>query len=273
MRNFKWILLLGGAAYFSVVAATKLAAQTNQNIPTKTVFVSEGKQPTLVSELIGMEVVNQQQEKIGEIKDIAMDVVAGKLNYVVFSTGGFLGLGEKLIPLPSASMKVDLNGKKLVLNADKESLKRAQGMDRNNWPAVADRKTISKGDSVAKNRAHFQGVASGVTPVNRPGLEIREAAGAEFNLVPGKILKGSDVLGMDVKGVADTRLGEIRDVAVDLESGRVVYAALASGGFLGLGEKLVAVTPSDLTRAEDDKSFVLKTKLETLPSLPAINKN
>src|SRR5262245_45233708 len=51
------------------------------------------------SGLLGMEVRNRENQKLGEIKDLVMEN-PGKVNYAVLAVGGFLGLGEKLIALP-----------------------------------------------------------------------------------------------------------------------------------------------------------------------------
>jgi len=53
--------------------------------------------------------------------------------------------------------------------------------------------------------------------------------------------RASEIIGMDVRGRAgDDEIGEISDVMIGAE-GKIVYAAVSFGGFLGLGEKLFAV--------------------------------
>ncbi|MFP4106910.1 MAG: PRC-barrel domain-containing protein [Phycisphaerae bacterium] len=53
--------------------------------------------------------------------------------------------------------------------------------------------------------------------------------------------KLSQVIGLDVKGQNNKTVGEIEDVLIDLEEGRLVYAVIGDAGFLGLGEKLSVV--------------------------------
>ncbi|QGJ71096.1 Hypothetical protein PBC10988_27990 [Planctomycetales bacterium 10988] len=43
------------------------------------------------------------------------------------------------------------------------------------------------------------------------------------------------------------RVGRITDLAIDLRNGQIKYAAVSIGGFLGIGDKLVAVNPDQLT--------------------------
>jgi sporulation protein YlmC with PRC-barrel domain len=58
--------------------------------------------------------------------------------------------------------------------------------------------------------------------------------------------KASDLIGMTVKNYQDVKLGKVEDLAVDVESGRVVQVILSTGGFLGMGDTLTAVPPGAL---------------------------
>ena len=96
------------------------------------------KRTDKASGLIGMEVRNRQNEKLGEIKDLVMDMNSGKVSYVVLSVGGFLGIGEKLIALPPNVAKVGDNPEYIVLDADKAKIQAAPGFAATAWPAPND---------------------------------------------------------------------------------------------------------------------------------------
>jgi len=51
-----------------------------------------------------------------------------------------------------------------------------------------------------------------------------------------------DILGQDVRSTTGQDLGEVQDLLVDTDSGRVVYALISTGGVLGMGE-IVHVVP------------------------------
>ena len=55
------------------------------------------------------------------------------------------------------------------------------------------------------------------------------------------IVRASDVIGMDVRNNADEDLGSIEDLAINPTTGKIEYAAVSMGGFLGMGDKLFAV--------------------------------
>lgn len=53
-------------------------------------------------------------------------------------------------------------------------------------------------------------------------------------------IRMSQLVGMDVRNARGENLGDIKDLVVDADSGRVQYAVVGIGGFLGIGEKLSA---------------------------------
>jgi len=90
------------------------------------------------SGLLGMEVRNSENQKLGEIKDLVMEMNSGRVSYAVLSVGGFLGIGEKLIALPPTALKATDAGDHLMLSADKAKIQAAPGFAATAWPAPGD---------------------------------------------------------------------------------------------------------------------------------------
>ncbi|MHC8372580.1 PRC-barrel domain-containing protein [Pseudomonas sp. MDT1-85] len=88
--------------------------------------------------LIGNDVYNHNEEDLGDIKEIMLDVRSGRVSYAVLSFGGFLNMGEKLFAVPWNALTLDTVNKRFVLNVDKERLEHAPGFDKDNWPNMAD---------------------------------------------------------------------------------------------------------------------------------------
>ena len=88
--------------------------------------------------LIGNDVYNLQDESLGDIKEIMLDMRSGQVAYAVLSLGGFLGIGEKLFAVPWSALTLDTENKRFVLSVDKDRLEKAPGFDRNKWPNMAD---------------------------------------------------------------------------------------------------------------------------------------
>ena len=89
--------------------------------------------------LTGDKVVNPQNEDLGKIEHLMIDLASGRIAYAVLSFGGFLGMGDKLFAIPWSALTVDTVEKRFILKVDKELLKRAPGFDKDQWPNMADR--------------------------------------------------------------------------------------------------------------------------------------
>lgn len=93
--------------------------------------------------LIGNEVRNNQDENLGEIKEIMLDVADGGIEYAVLSFGTVLGMGGKLFAVPWSALKLDTEEKCFRLDVAKDRLKDAPGFDKDDWPDFADKTLVN----------------------------------------------------------------------------------------------------------------------------------
>ena len=89
--------------------------------------------------LDGNDVYNHQDEDLGDIKEIMLDMSSGRVAYAVLSFGGFMGMGEKLFAVPWSALKLDTVEKRFLLDINKDRLEHAPGFDKDNWPDMADK--------------------------------------------------------------------------------------------------------------------------------------
>ena len=87
------------------------------------------------------------------------------------------------------------------------------------------------------------------------------------------VLSASTIAGDGVRNRKGEDLGTIRDLMIDLGSGRVAYAVLSFGGFLGFGDKLFAVPFTALELQPDEHKFVLDVDQERLERAHGFDKN
>jgi sporulation protein YlmC with PRC-barrel domain len=100
---------------------------------------TDGTAPRLMGAdtLIGEDVYNLQDENLGDIKEIMLDMQTGEIAYAVLSFGGWLGLGDKLFAVPWRSLQLDTDNKRFLLDCSKQQLKNAPGFDKDHWPDMA----------------------------------------------------------------------------------------------------------------------------------------
>ncbi|MGE5450697.1 MAG: PRC-barrel domain-containing protein [Acidobacteriota bacterium] len=90
-----------------------------------------------VSKIMGTDVRNLQGDKVGDIKDVVVNR-NGTITYAIVSTGGFLGMGNRLHAVPWEVLQTQPGKKYRVLDIDKDRLKKAPSFDPDNWPNVVD---------------------------------------------------------------------------------------------------------------------------------------
>jgi sporulation protein YlmC with PRC-barrel domain len=71
-------------------------------------FVTINGNDDLSSKLVGLDIYNNDQKDIGQIKDVAMEPNGRAQAYIV-SVGGFLGVGEHYVAVNPQAVKVSYN--------------------------------------------------------------------------------------------------------------------------------------------------------------------
>jgi len=72
-----------------------------------------------------------------------------------------------------------------------------------------------------------------------------------------RIEKSTDLINANIKNKSGDHIGYLEDLAVELPSGRVAYAALSTKNALGLGGKLFAIPFTPLAWSDDHKFLIL----------------
>ncbi len=103
---------------------------------------SDGPGPEVMdaATLIGDSVVNANDEDLGKVEAIMLDVQSGRISNAVLSFGGFLGMGTKLFAIPWSALTLDTEEERFILDIPKEKLDNAPGFDKDHWPSMADQR-------------------------------------------------------------------------------------------------------------------------------------
>jgi hypothetical protein len=90
------------------------------------------------SDLIGMTVNTYQEEKLGKVEEVGVDVESGRIVQVIVSSGGLFGVGSRLTAVPPSALHHDAALKVVHLDTDKEKLKAAPEFDATKWALHSD---------------------------------------------------------------------------------------------------------------------------------------
>jgi len=102
------------------------------------------------SELVGMSVKNHQDETVGEVHNLLLDLTSGRVVAVVISTGGFLGMNGELSAVPPVALGFTEDRRGLRLDTTKEALANAPHFSGDQWP------DFNKADYSAKVHRAYQ---------------------------------------------------------------------------------------------------------------------
>lgn len=86
------------------------------------------------------------------------------------------------------------------------------------------------------------------------------------------VLSATNVIGARVRNSKNESLGKIEDIVLDTRHGRIAYAVLSFGGFMGLGSKLFPIPWQALAQASDGDEFILDVEKEALREAPGFEK-
>lgn len=100
-----------------------------------------------------------------------------------------------------------------------------------------------------------------------------ENHGRKHANTPAKYLTASTIIGDKVYNNLNENLGDIKDIMLNVEDGKIEYVIIEFGGFLGIGEKYFAVPFRALAIDTSRHAFVLGQKREVLENAPGFDKD
>jgi sporulation protein YlmC with PRC-barrel domain len=108
-----------------------------------------------ITDIIGMTVNNYQNEKLGRVEDLAVDVESGRIVQVILSTSGFPGRGNALAAVPPGALRHDAADNVLHLNAGKAKLAVALKFDTSKWDADTQSNRVTEVHGYFGERPYF----------------------------------------------------------------------------------------------------------------------
>ena len=171
----------------------------------------------LASNIVGMSVRGAQGNNIGQVEDLAIDMKTGQVRYAVLAFDpGFLS-GERMVPIPMKELRMGNDRNSLVYQKNKEQLERI-AMNKSEW-----------NDELVRNKERLAKIdlAWGMPPFNGTTL-----------------VRASNLMDKEVQNKAGENIGEIEDLVISMDQGKVHYAMLEfERGWL-TPERTVAVPTS-----------------------------
>ncbi|MCD1641446.1 PRC-barrel domain-containing protein [Aurantimonas coralicida] len=272
-----------------------------------------GADQYLSENLIGASVYSgpgEDAESLGDIGDLVVSS-SGQVEAGVVGVGGFLGIGEKDVAVPFDRLEMtraDGDEVRIVASATREELEQASSFEDERpsemtaenegemtptAEAPTDEPTERVADAAetteqpADNMAATDGVVTATGTAAGTGMAANSTAENDTTASVGGSsersqmtpvtdsaqLTADNLMGTTVYGPDDSTVGDIGDIALNAE-GSVDAVIVDVGGFLGIGEKPVAVAMDNLQFMQDaNGSMYLYTQFteEQLENAPEYN--
>jgi sporulation protein YlmC with PRC-barrel domain len=269
-------MLLASTALATLVTTSAMAANTTANATATTTASSEtvvttdhnaamNQDGSLASDLIGSAVYGSSSEDadmIGDVNDIVISP-EGDVASVIVGVGGFLGIGEKDVAVSYETIEwVDRDGERwLVANMTREQLEAAPAFDRTTLYTEArstDKEMNATGQMDAEDKT-AENIENGDSAVEMAEEKTQRIDRSQMTAVMADELSAENLIGRTVYGANDENIGEVGDVLLSADN-KVEGFVLDVGGFLGMGEKEVAISPENLDiRADADGELTVFT--------------
>lgn len=87
------------------------------------------------------------------------------------------------------------------------------------------------------------------------------------------VVPASKIVGETVVDRQNRSLGKIHELVIDAKKGRLAYAVLSFGGFMGMGNKLFALPWRALEFANTENKLILNVEQEKLKAAPGFDRD
>ena len=206
LRGFGCVLALGTLALLELAAGGPTHANFRDVQPSVSV--------------IGLEIKDTQDQTLGRVKDLALDLENGRLVEVIVSSGGFLGFGQRTVAVPPGALRFDPAERVLRLNVDQEKFKAAPDFAMSRWAEHCQSQRVAEAYRYYGQEPYFAADGQG----SRSGNTASEPL--------GYVQRSSKLLNLPVKNLQHELLGSVNTFQYDLPRGRVLHVVVLVPGSL-----------------------------------------
>jgi sporulation protein YlmC with PRC-barrel domain len=248
------------AAYAEDAANPAKAANASTEVSKQSPagYFTAAPDQVLASSVLGKTVytgVDEQGEAIGDVNDVVINADGGA-EAMVIGVGGFLGIGEKDVAIGFDRVSwSDRDGQRIiVVAATKEELQAAPEFQRTaimegTAATLPENPASSAPPLITDENTGVTQPATGTTPQMtdpdlNPSVDTNTTASTpsdELKQVDPVQIGADKLIGTQVEVADGTKVGEIGDVIVG-KDGKIEAYVIDVGGFLGIGEKPVAMS-------------------------------
>lgn len=191
---------------------------------------------------VQIEIKNLQDETLGQVVDLGIDLINGRVVEVLVESDSSLEVDNKIVAVPPGALKRDLDGKVYRLEVSRALFRTAAAIDLDNWDDFGRSDRVAAAYRLFGQEAYFlvDGVTA-TTPEERPKVSL------------GYVQRCNKLMGMPVGNFQGDSFGEVWSMSLDILKGRILSViVLAPGNF-----KTKSVIPAEAFEFTADRTGLL----------------
>ncbi|GGC79057.1 PRC-barrel domain-containing protein [Marinobacter halophilus] len=143
--------------------------------------------------------------------------------------------------------------------------------------ALAQQSDAQNADRQQQGTQSYQGADKSDQQKSADRMQMGDKSGMQtrgyMSAVPAEGRQASELMGADVRTADDENIGSVNDLIID-KDGQVVAIVVSVGGFLGMGEKDVAIAWDNVTQTgtAEEQQLRVDVSRDELSSAPEFEK-
>jgi sporulation protein YlmC with PRC-barrel domain len=171
-----------------------------------------------VARLLDIEVRNDQDQRLGQVRDLGIDLVNGRIVEVIVASGGFLGIGQKFVAVPPMALRNDSSAGVYRLNISAEAFNAAPNVDLSAWNDVNHGRRIAAAYRLFGQEPYF--LEEGAPP--------SQTADGHSKVLIGYVERSSKIIELPINNLNDQKLGRVSSLNLDIPQGRILNVVIAA---------------------------------------------
>jgi sporulation protein YlmC with PRC-barrel domain len=164
----------------------------------------------MVKEINRIEIKNMQGERLGRVKEVAVDLSNGVIVEVLVVSGDFLGIGGKIVAVPPLALSFDPMNQVYLLDVSAVVFQSAPAIDRSDWQETGRSERIAAAYRLFGQEPYFLEVgATASKTASRPKVSL------------GHVIRSTKITGMPVANLEGEKLGKVWSMKLNIPTGRI----------------------------------------------------
>lgn len=199
----------------------------DKTLPDKAAFANDAKDPSptplgrdkALNDFTQIQIKNFQDESLGRIKDLGIDLVNGRIVEVLVVSDSSLDVGNKIVAVPPRALVPDLLNEVYRLNVSPEVFKSAAAINLKEWSDWGRSDRIAAAYRLFNQLPYFMEEGDTASPT-----------AARPKVLLGYVERTVNILDMPVGNFQNEKFGKVWSMTLDIPNGRILNVIVMAPG-------------------------------------------